>query len=345
VRQPPIAPLPETVTVFGEEMPISCEAFMLAVAQKLELPGFGPDGFGPGQDFRRPEDFYLRMVANIAFGEKADGSDAVPEASQEEVTIFTRARRHLPGSVYDPEKWQAAVGQHWRRVVTVLNRGGRYQDYEQAFDGDKVKNKYGKLINMYCEKVVRTKNSMTGKPFVGTSTYLPIADSLGRPVTPRDGELILITHREIYHTKSRTAGNPWLRELYPQNALLLNPVDARRLNLKTGDRARVVSDSNPAGVWVLPNFREKPMIGDVRVTEGIRPGVISFSLGHGHWAYGASDMWVDGDRIAGDPRRGTGIHANAAMAIDPHLRNVCLQDPVGGSVSFYDTPVRLVKET
>ncbi len=345
VRQPGIAPIPETVKVFGEEMPISLEAFMLAVAEKLGLPGFGPDGFGAGQSFKRPEDFYLRMVANIASGEKPDGSDAVPEASDEELRIFEAARRHLPKSVFDLDKWRAAVGPNWKRVVYVLGRGGRYQDYEKAFDGEKVKNKYGKQINLYCEKVAKTKDSMTGKSVLGIASYFPLADSLGRPLEARDGDLLLITHREMFHTKSRTPGNPWLRELFPENAILLAARDARRLGYRTGDLVRVVSESNPEGVWELPNFGKKPMVGRVQVIQGIRPGVISFSLGHGHWAYGASDVWIDGKRVPGDPRRGTGVHANAAMAVDAHLRNVCLQDLVGGSVSFYDSPVRLVRET
>lgn len=344
VRNPAIAPIPETVTVFGERMPISLEAFMLAAAEAMGLPGFGPDGFGAGQEFGRPEDLYLRMTANVAFGEKADGSDAVAEASDEETAIFERARGHLPPEVYDPVKWRSAVGPHWRRVVTVLNRGGRYQDFEKAFDGEKVRNVYGRQINLYCEKVAKSKDSMTGRSVDGLAAYRPIADSLGRPVEPRPGDLILITHREIFHTKSRTAGNPWLHELFPENEILVNARDARARGLRTGDRVRVVSDSNPRGAWELPNFGVRPMVGKVRVIQGIRPGVISFSLGHGHWAYGASDVWIDGKRIVGDPRRGAGVHANAAMAVDPHLKNVCLQDLVGGSVSFYDSPVRLVKE-
>lgn len=345
VRQPAVAPVTETVKVFGEEMPISLEAFMLAVAEKLGLPGFGPQGFGEGQPFRRPEDLYLRMVANLAFGEKPDASDAVPEASDEETAIFEKARRHLPTSVFDFESWRATVGPHWKRVVTVLNRGGRYQDYEKAFDGELVTNKYGKMINLYCEKVAKTRDSMTGKPNPGFASYRPISDSLGRPLSAGDGEFTLITHREIFHTKSRTPGNDWLRELYPENAILINAADARRLGLKTGEHVRVVSDSNPEGVWDLPQFGKRPMVGRVRVIQGIRPGVVSFSLGHGHWAYGASDVWIDGTRIPGDPRRGAGVHANAAMMIDPHLKNVCLQDLVGGSVSFYDSPVRLVRES
>ena len=47
-------------------MPISLEAFMFAVAEKMDLPGFGANSFGDGAHFRRPEDLYLRMTANIA---------------------------------------------------------------------------------------------------------------------------------------------------------------------------------------------------------------------------------------------------------------------------------------
>jgi anaerobic selenocysteine-containing dehydrogenase len=82
---------------------------------------------------------------------------------------------------------------------------------------------------------------------------------------------------------------------------------------------------------------------EVKVIEGIRPGVIAFSLGKGHWAYGSSDVRIDGKIVKGDARRATGIHANAAMRLDDYLKNTCLIDPVGGSVSFYDTRVRVVK--
>jgi len=47
--------------------------------------------------------------------------------------------------------------------------------------------------------------------------------------------------------------------------------------------------------------------------------------------------------IKGERRRRRGVHCNAAMRIDPYLQNTCLLDPVGGSMSFYDTKVKLVK--
>jgi anaerobic selenocysteine-containing dehydrogenase len=345
IRQPAIASPNETVTVFGEEMPISVEALMLAIAERLGLPGFGPGGLGDAGDFKRPEDLYLKMAANVAFGEKADGSDAVPDADDQEEELFLRSRRHLPSSVFDVEKWRAAVKPElWRKVVYVLNRGGRFAPHENAYEGDLLKNRYGKQINLYQEKTYNAKNALTGEHYKGYPNYAPApTDMAGRPVKDPGFDLRLITHREITHTKSRTIANYWLLGIDPEGVFVINRLDAQRLGLKDGDLAKVVSATNPEGEWDLKNGDRKPMVGKIRVIEGIRPGVISFSLGMGHWAYGSRDVVIDGETVKGDERRGKGIHANAALRTDPLLPNTCLTDPVGGSAVFYDTDVRLVK--
>jgi len=344
VRNPAVAPIPETVTVFGERLPICLETTILGIAEKMNLPGFGKNGLGEGKDLTRPEDFYLRMVANIAAGDKP--GDEVPDADDEEVRVFEQARLHLPKTVFDVERWKKIVGdQWWRKVVYVINRGGRFQDYEKAFDGEKFRNKYGQLINLYLEKHAHGKSAITGKHYPGIATYMPIADVMGREVhDEREGfDLHMITFRDITQTKSRTIVDYWLSAVRPENAVLMNSADAKRLGFKEGDRVKFTSKTNPEGVYDLKNGTKKPMIGTVKVIEGIRPGVIGFSLGHGHWANGSSDVVVDGKRIKGDPRRATGVHANAAMRLDDYLKNTCLLDPVGGSVSFYDTKVKLLK--
>lgn len=344
IRNPVIAPIPETVTVFGEKLPISLESMILGIAERLGLPGFGPSGMGEGNPLVRPEDFYLKMVANVAAG---DDGDPVPDADEAELKLFAEARRHLPPTVFDLSKWRAAVGDAWwRKVVYVLNRGGRWQPYASAFDGDRFTNSYGRLINLYLEKYAKARSPMTGTRWPGVATYLPVMDMLGREIHDEaDGyDLHLITFREVTQTKSRTVVDYWLNAILDTNHVLLNAQDAARLGLQEGDRVRVISKSNPKGVWDLKNGREKPMVGVVKVIEGIRPGVVAFSLGRGHWANGASDLWIDGKLVPGDPRRATGFHANAAMRLDDYVRNTCLSDPLGGSVSFYDTKVRLVKE-
>jgi anaerobic selenocysteine-containing dehydrogenase len=345
VRQPVIAPIPQTVKVYGQEMPLSLEAMLLGIAEKLGLPGFGPDGFGPGKPLAHPDDLYLRMVGNLATGDRA--TDAVPDASPDEIRVFLESRRHLPKSVFDPDRWKAIVGPAlWPKVVYVLNRGGRFDEFTKGYDGQLARNKYGTLINLYQEKTATTKNSMTGKPFPGVATWLPSPlDATGRTIADeRAGyDLRLITYREIFHTKSRTVSNYWLMSLLPENGVLMSTRDAERRGLKHGDRVRVQSASNPTGLWDFKNGTTRAIEGRLIVGEGIRPGVVAFSLGHGHWAYGASDVTIDGQLVKGDGRRGGGLHANAALRVDPHVKNTTLSDLTGGSAVFYDTQVRVTK--
>ncbi len=348
VRQPAMAPIPEDCTVYGQRIPISFEAMILAIAQHMKLPGFGENAFGSGLHFEHPDDFYLRGVANLAFGEKPEGSDSVPDSDDGELKIFREARRLLPGGIYGETRWKNIVGDKmWRKVVYVLNRGGRFEDHAKAYKGDRVAHPYGALLNLYQEKTASTVHAGTGKKNPGSAVFIPIRDYHGKEPHQlrKDHELVLITHRSIVHTKSRTIADPWLTPLMPDNGILVNPEDAKRLGLEPGRRVKVVSATNPSGEWDLGAGNKKPMVGKVVLTHTMRPGVVSFALGFGHWATGAADMTINGITIKGEPARAAGLHANAAMWIDPALKNTCMLDPVGGSVSFYDTHVSLIPVT
>ncbi len=344
VRQPVIAPIPEECTVYGHKLPLSLESLVLGIAEQLKLPGFGKDAFGPGLNLEHPDELYLRGVANLAFGEKPDGSQAVADADAREMELFRQARRHLPVTVFDEARWKAIVGEKmWPKVVYVLNRGGRFEDYDQAYRGNRVAHPYAALLNLYQEKTASTIHSGTGEPNPGYACFVPVRDYRGeQPGKLREGyELAMVTHRTISHTKSRTVANPWLTPLLPDNGILVHPRDAQRLGLRAGQLVKVVSATNPAGRWDLGAGNEKLMIGKVVLTQTVRPGVVSFALGYGHWATGARSVVIDGQIIHGEERRAAGIHANAAMWTDPTLKNICMFDPVGGSVSFYDTFVHL----
>ena len=343
VRQPAGVPLTEEVEVDGERMPISLEAFLLAAAKKLGLPGFGKDAFGPGMHFDRPEDWYLKLVANIAFGDEP--GEAVADADDEELRIFRAARRHLPPSVFDENKWRRALRpQEWRKVVTVLNRGGRFAPYGTMYDGRTMKAKLGKMFHLFMENVARQRNSISGEYFVGYPAYRGQFDAAGRPLQ-RDGAypLALITYKEAFGGHSRTPGNYWSNvALQPENKLLMNRRDAERIGLRPDQQVRLVSASNPDGVVDLGNGERKELVVKVDVREGIRPGTVALSWHYGHWAYGSRDVVIDGQLVPGDPRRGKGGCPNPVMLVDPVIGDVCLTDPVGASASFYDTYVNVV---
>ena len=341
VRQPIVGPIPETATVFGEQMAICMEAVMLAIAEALGLPGYGPDGFGRGQKLTHPEDYYLRLVANLAAGDKE--GDAVPSADAQELELFVRSRQHLPPEVFDAARWERAVGSEWwPKVVHLLNRGGRFEDFAGAYKGDKVAHQLKSLIRFYVETVAMAKNSMTGERFPGIAKHVPIVDSLGRELGDSEFPLTAITYKDILGGHSRTLpNNYWLSAIAPENFVVMNRTTARELGLSDGQRVRVVSASNPTGEWTLGNGRSKDIAGKLKLIHGMRPGVVAVSWHYGHWAYGAEDVEIDGQVVAGEARRATGLCSNAVLRVDPHLGDVCLTDPVGGSSSFYDTRVRV----
>ena len=341
IRQPVVTPLVDTCQVFGQEMPMTLEAMFMGIAEKMQLSGFGKNGFGNDLPFTHPDHFYLKMVANIA----ADGI-IVPEAEDDEIQVFLNARKHLAPHTFDAQRWLASVGEAWwKRAIYVFNRGGRFQDYADTYNNEQLVNAYDKQINLYCEKTARVRSSMTGEYFSGIPKYNEVKDSMGNMVNDeaKGYNLQMFTYRQSTQTKSRTNAAYWLLSITPENAILINRQTANELGFSNDEMVRIVSQSNPEGVWNLAQMGTKQVVGKIKVVEGIRPGTIAFSLGFGQWANGARDISIDGEVIKGDHRRAKGIHANTVMSVDPHLKNTTLTDPIGASAVFYDTRVKLEK--
>uniref|UniRef100_E6QMN8 Molybdopterin oxidoreductase n=1 Tax=mine drainage metagenome TaxID=410659 RepID=E6QMN8_9ZZZZ len=343
IRQPVVAPIPEIVSVGAEQMPISMDALMLAIAIRLGAPGYGKDGFAPETDFKRPEDLYLKMVANVAVGDK-DGDGAAP-ASASELDLFSKSRRHLPPGVFDETKWQRAVGAiSWPRVVSVLNRGGRFEGAGEAYSGNFVKHAWGKQLDLYCEPVATGIHSITGKRFSGVPQYQTMTNMDGKEMlSDPEYDLALLTYKEVFGGQSRTVSNyAGQQALMPENFVYLNKQEAKRLSLIDGDIVRLKSATFSGEFEVSPGV-SIPVEGKVRAISGLRPGTVAISWHYGHWAYGAKDVEIDGETIQGDKSRGRGLVPNPAVLTDDYLRDVCLTDPIAGDAVFNGTRVKLVK--
>ncbi|MCL4533622.1 MAG: molybdopterin-dependent oxidoreductase [Bacteroidetes bacterium] len=342
VRQPVITPLTETVKVFGEEQHLSMEAVALAIAEKLGMQGYGKDGFGPGKDFNRAEDMYLKMVANIAWGH--NDKNNVPDASQEELRLFQTARRHLAPTLFQYDRWRKAVSPElWPKVAYVLNRGGRWEHFDEAWKGEHYAHPWPHTILLYNEPMrLATRDSMTGKRFAAWAIYRPPEDAIGREIVDSEYPFYLITYKMVSRTNWRLDEHYWSMGITAENTIDLNRGDAERLGLKDGDLVKLVSASNPEGTWDLKNGEKRPTAARLRVIEGIRPGVVAVAASFGHWFYGARDVQVDGQVVKGDSRRGTGLNPNAVMRTDPYLKDICSTDHGQGQAAYL-TKVNLVK--
>jgi molybdopterin-containing oxidoreductase family iron-sulfur binding subunit len=119
----------------------------------------------------------------------------------------------------------------------------------------------------------------------------PLLDAADEPRGLR-----LDTYPSLAHFDGRSANRPWMQELPDPIAQVvwdtwveMNPKDAERLGVRTGDRVRVRSTHGEieAGAYIYP---------------GIQPGAVAIPLGQGHTAFG---------------RYATGTGANAVALLDP----------------------------
>lgn len=335
VRTPLIEPLTGK-TADGRHF--SLDTFLIDVAEATGLPGFGKNAIA-GKDgrmhpFHKTEDYFLRGIANMAYDAK------VPEASPEEVSFVEKN--------YPVAKHKDMLSkEEWRKTCYVLARGGVFKKYDDVFDGEK--HKYGvKRVVLYNEDMAMTRNSLTGELFPGTVKFAAPADSAGNNIekVDRNYPFYVITHKMNLHTQSRTVWHRWSMEVFPENFVVVNEKDAAALGVKSKDKVRLVSRSNPEGV-----------VGKVQVSKLIRPGCIGISNHYGHKQNGAShvpivnakDVFLGGEKVADknglipDPTLGTGISSNRIARLDENLFNTPLGDVLGGVPDFSSTKVKIVK--
>lgn len=270
--------------------------WMIDLGKRLGIPGVGDDAFAVGDPLHNSWQWYGRLLDNLVADYVADGYSLTAEE--------------------------------------VEARGGIFQDAGSEYSGDLLSSKIGKRVNLYLESLATKRDSQTGEYYEPLPVYEPPMDSQGNHVETLDGgsyPFQLITYKPAFHTQSRTALDPSLMMLMPENFLEMNSGDGRLLGLENGDTVRI---QGPSGGIIS---------GKVKLTQGMKPGVVAIANSYGHWELGSRPYKIDGETQAYDATRGAGLHCNTLMRLDPNLGDVCLQDKVGGSASFYDTRVRVEK--
>ncbi len=277
----------------------------IQMAMKLGLPNVGPGGAGHGEGFVNGYQFYDLYFNNAAHDEHG----------------YDPSYNYIGGLAPDTD--QRAVG----------------GNYGSAADRSDLKT--GKHLSIYLEPVATTKNSLSGKYMDGLPYVGQIAGD-GSPIEDHwdMSQFLVGTNKRWQHTQARTAENLWLMSLEPTNACDMNPVDAAKYGVNSGDWIEMESPDGDIGRH------------QVAVTNTIRPGYGEITNSFGHWELGAADHSIEGHEgggIKGDPRVGSGTNYVRVMASDPSYegngaatRSVP-NDPIGGSCHQYGFPVKVRK--
>lgn len=358
---------------------IGMETFFIALAKAMALPGFGPAGLADAEGqpcpLERPEDWYLRGGANIAW----TGKTPVPEASDEDIELSGVARiRPLLEKTLKPEEW--------RKVAFMLARGGRSQNYKEMF-GLRLPPPADAKAHAVAVGAATSKTPQVAgtKPLAAAAVAgATVHGALEETPYPPDWS----THRftkpmMLYNenlgtaknsfTGKRFSGSPswheaafadgttvrtkypeaeWPLQLISHKSPLQNSysIGARRLRgihpdnpvaLHPDDAAHLGLHSGDEVYLETPGGRAK---ATVILRHGVQRGVVAVEHGFGHRELGARAHRI-GDKVQPhEPAIAAGINLNDMGLSDPtHSgRNVYL-DPVAGTTVRQGLPARLVR--
>lgn len=303
---------------------IQMESFFIAVAKRMGLAGFGEgaikDKAGNSFPLNRAEDYYLRAAANVAY----DGS-AVADASDKDM-VLTGVDRIAPAIK------QTLKPEEWRKVAYVYVRGGRFENADQAYQGEMLKHRYMKPMQIYDEALARARNTMTGSRYVGTPTWVEprLADgSLMELSFPSGQWPFRVVSTKSNLQSSHSIGVASLQQIHPSNAIIMHMRDAAKLGVRTGDRIRITTPGGSAE-------------GMVMVRMGIQPGVLGIEHGFGHTELGARSHRIGSHWQPANTRAGYGININDLGFADPQRAGLSvLADWVVGNVARQGLPAKV----
>lgn len=304
--------------------PVSMESFFVAVAKRLDLPGFGegaiPAADGSLHNLDRAEDFFLRAGANVAFA-----GDQLPDASDDDIALSGIARLMPEIEATLPEEERGAVAH-------LYSRGGRFQSFSEAYNGVKLGNRWERTLCLYNEAVGTTIDSESGQRHRGVPEFRQAALSDGTPMrevfAEADWPLLAFSFKSNL-LNSYAAGLDRLRMIKPNNPVMINTADARRAGIHHGDTIEIASPGGTA-------------IGVALVSEGVMRGAIGIEHGFGHRELGAAEHRIDGEPHSGNPWVGAGVNLNDLGFADPTRRVMgTWLEPVSGASVRQGLPVRI----
>lgn len=290
VRWPVVPPL---VATTAEGHAISFENFLIAVAKRLDMPGFGDnaltDSEGGKHDLNSAEDFYLRAMTNIAFFAGKPVDDATDDDM--EITGVDKYVNLLQKKLKPNE---------WRKAAMLMSRGGRFDNLEDAWKGKHIRKAWPAALQVWNEDIAGMRHSMTGERYSGCPTFYPtrLADGTAMRDLYQEADWpFLMTSYKSNLMSSISIGADRLRQVHPHNPVSINRADAKRLGISNGDKITIAT---PGG--------QLTAIATVR--DGMMQGALAIEYGYGHTEMGARSHSVNGEAMPMNPALAAGVNIN-----------------------------------
>ncbi|MDY3114475.1 MAG: molybdopterin-dependent oxidoreductase [Sutterella sp.] len=306
---------------------VGMEAFIIAVAKAMQLPGFGENAIQDkekkGYALNRAQDFFLRAAANIAF----DGKEPVQDASDKDITLtgVTRIMDDLKATLKPEEVL---------KVANVYAKGGRFAPKASAWDGDNLTGQWKACLQVWNPDVARARNYHDGKPYHGCPTYFEAQFADNVPVEkryPKKAWPFELMSFKSNVMNSMTGHLLRLHNVKPEGIVAMNLKDAKKLGIKTGDTLLITTPGGKAKATVM-------------AIDGVMSGTIAIEHGYGHTGLGASSYVIDGKAVEGNPALARGINLNDLGLVD---RSKAITSPwvdwVCGSTVRQGLPAKVTK--
>nr|WP_319251623.1 molybdopterin-dependent oxidoreductase [uncultured Celeribacter sp.] len=303
---------------------IGMETFLIAVAKRIGMPGFGdaaiPDADGKLHPLNRAEDWYIRGAANVAML-----GSPVADATDEDIALsnVTRILADLKATLKPNE---------WRKAATVYAKGGRYENIERSYQGDKATYAFTKPMLVWNEGLGSFRRATTGTRLPGTPYWREAEFADGSKVTDhftkKDWPIQVMSFKSPLQN-SYSVGAPALLRIVASNPVIVGTALAAQHGIATGDMVRLTT---PGGTL------ESVAV----VRNGIAPDTVAIEHGYGHKGFGAKDITIDDQTIAADPRLAAGVLLNDLGITDPSRAKAGVWvDPVSGTAVRQGLPARI----
>jgi anaerobic selenocysteine-containing dehydrogenase len=142
------------------------------------------------------------------------------------------------------------------------------------------------------------KKGLTEQASYSVGKYVPpVIPAHSTKTDTADTGFLLLTYTLPFHRAPSSGLNSWLLEVLPENRVMINNSDARKLNLHQGDNVVIEAAEGTTKLECR-----------AMIAPGIRPGVIALANGFGYKQAGAAPFTVDNVSSGEDLTRAAGVN-------------------------------------